>query len=127
MTFAVTVKSSAELAKAGADSAAMAASILPQLLTIAHDDPDDPDRIGDGVSGPLWDITALAVDACAADSGHGRAGQDRPARRPSDSPFRPGTPCPTLPAGGRLLHINTIAAGSCAPAPPPGITAAGAV
>jgi len=47
VTFEVTVKSPAELARAGADLAAMATSpILPQLLTIAHDDPDDPDRKG---------------------------------------------------------------------------------
>nr|WP_246198150.1 chromosome partitioning protein ParB [Solidesulfovibrio aerotolerans] len=43
VTFEVTVKSPAELVKAGAALAAMAASpVLPQLLTIAHDDPDGP-------------------------------------------------------------------------------------
>ena len=47
VTFEVTVKSPAELAKAGADLAAMAASpVLPQLLTIAHDDPDGPAKPG---------------------------------------------------------------------------------
>jgi len=57
------------------------------------------------VSGPVWDITALAVDAAVAGSAMAaRARTALPDAR--TAVLSPGDALPEAPAGGRLLHIK---------------------